>query len=264
MPVPSTRTVPNLDPMKLKVVIYAPPGFGKSTLLSNLPDDVLVLALDPGWSQLSGRLWQDEKGNSIITSWEQFILASGEAAKDPSVRAIAVDHVDLMVDYAAQVVCQASGAKSISDMKVLPFGDGYVRVAKMIREWLMRVVSLGKGYWLVTHPIEETIEDGPVKTTTVRPRVPESPKKGINPYSIVLNTADVILCGRETVVVKEDKRSLYRAWFSAWDGTTPRYVAKDRTGKLPLYFECDKETCGAAAFLRAFQPTQPQQETTVE
>lgn len=138
-----------------RIVVYGPPGVGKTTYAASAPSPVF-LALEDGLGTLDVPVLAGESGR--ITSWPEF----GEAlqlCEELECKTIVIDSITAAQDLLFAQVAKEDGAKSIAD---IAYGKGYPRA---LPRWLGMLAKLddlrsrGKAIILIGHSQVEPYAD---------------------------------------------------------------------------------------------------------
>lgn len=144
---PTKKTPASLSFERAKVLLYGQPKIGKTTLATNLADDVLILACEPGLGGLSAYSIE-------IDSWEKFRAVGAELSESDGKHSIVViDTVDELYRLCADAVCQQLNIAHLADAE---WGKGW----QMARdEFRLRVGKLAglRGVWFISHAAETDI-----------------------------------------------------------------------------------------------------------
>lgn len=124
-----------------RVLVYAPPGTGKTTLVASVPK-VLILDWDRGADQTSAHRITGP------STWTESLQLVRDISSDPSgYRALAIDTVDPLEEMCARHVCEAAKKPTIADFG---FGAGYEALAAEWRQLLLALDACrGRGMTIV-------------------------------------------------------------------------------------------------------------------
>ena len=251
----------NLDPRRLRLLIYGQPGTGKSTFLSQVPN-CAVLATDPGLHSLDiDGLWYPKvaKGEPdgdpdlsyVINHWTMLSTAVQEVCALPEIEIVAIDTLDQAVALAEECVLEEIGTKEKErgvekgknktdgiNNGALGFGEGFRRVGRKLRNMLNFIMGSGKGCILVNHEVVEKVHN----SERVFPNIPDIPRRDVTPREAVEGSIDCVLYAN---VRRNEAGDLEHVLYTS---SGYRIIAKDRTGKLPPEIPLNY-----AAFLECFR-----------
>ena len=231
MPIPTKKKEATFDPWRMKAILYGDPKLGKSTFVSKIPNSI-VLATDDGWDALSGMLWQDTTGKWLIDSWKTLWEAAKEVVESGKFKTLIIDSIDLALVLATEYVREKYSVEFLNDGK-LSYGKGNELVARETIKLLHACRSTGMGVWLTSHPTTEEIAlpNGVTYTTTL-PSLPDRPKRGQSPRSMIIGWCDFILYAALDPV-KDGTGAVTGYTRRIHSQRTWQYEAGDRTGKIP-------------------------------
>lgn len=162
------------------LMVYGRPKIGKTTLLSQLPNS-LILAFEPGTNALLNAHIQP------ILKWVEFkqVLRqlNSDLAKE-KYHFIGIDTADVAWQMAEDYICQQHEAASIGD---IPWGAGYALLDKEFASCMREIPMLGYGICFVSHEIEKTFTDDKGEEY-----VQISPALSKRPYGIINKFVDII------------------------------------------------------------------------
>jgi hypothetical protein len=144
---PTKKTPPSLTFEKAKVLLYGQPKIGKTTLATNLADDVLVLACEPGLGGLSAYSVE-------IDSWDTFRKVGAELSESDKYSIVAIDTVDELYRMCADSVCASLGVEHLADAE---WGKGWQMARDEFRLRVGKLAGLGRGMWAISHSMETEI-----------------------------------------------------------------------------------------------------------
>ena len=125
------------------IAIMGPPGCGKTTLGSKIPQS-LFLATEPGYKALPGVKAVD------INSWTD-VLQVVNQLKQPAAKerykTIVIDTLDEFVFLAEQHIISANG---VDDLTAIPWGRGYKLLEEALRK-VFRSIVKDYGLLLIAH-----------------------------------------------------------------------------------------------------------------
>jgi hypothetical protein len=139
---PTEKTKPTLSFETAKILLYGEQKIGKTTFATELGDQVLLLATEPGYGGLEAFV-------QPIGSWAEFRAVGQKLAegKDPFT-IFAVDTVDELFRMCQDYVMGQLGVKHPSDLE---YGKGWAAVADEFRLRVGRLCSLGRGVLFISH-----------------------------------------------------------------------------------------------------------------
>lgn len=133
---------------KVKMVLYAPPGVGKSTFASKTPNP-LFLSTDGNFEWLG----LPEKNHVRLSSWDQAkkVFADILAGKYPEFDTIVVDLIEDLYVWAEREFCESKKIEHIGDYKSM--GAGYSVVRKEFFAEVSKLISCDKHVLLLSHEV---------------------------------------------------------------------------------------------------------------
>jgi len=242
MPLPIEKTPADFDLSKQTVLIYGPPGIGKSTFASQFPD-VLFLATEEGLRGI-------ECYQIPIGSWAQLqqayeeILAD-QKSKNPRFKTICIDTIDVAYLYLEKVICDQYNARAINDDKSsLTWGTGYSIAKNRIRAVIMAFGQLPCGLILTSHSKSREYKS---RTGDFIKQVPSMPDAVCR--EVIIPMTDIVLyCEIETEYDRDGK--FVKDVRAIKTAPNKFYEAKDRTGRLPAELPLDYDK-----FIEAYNRT---------
>ena len=157
MQLPTEPCLVSKDIKDYTFLIYAQPGWGKTTLLSTFPD-VVLLPTERGFKGIPGiyTLGPSETGGTI-TSWEQFLRAVELLEASPDrFENVGVDTVNNARALCQKFVCQRAGVKHPGDRK--DRGKLWSEVTEELLSALSRISATGRGLYMTSHVREDKVE----------------------------------------------------------------------------------------------------------
>lgn len=150
---PTERTWPSEDIREYSLLLYGPPGIGKTTFFASFPE-ALFLLTEPG--KPSGAFVFNESGGGI-TDWKVMRAAVELLEKDKSqFKNVVIDTLDEAYRLAMQYVCKGAGIKHPSEKK--DFGKTWGDIADAILDVTHRIQRTGRGIYLTSHASHSTVE----------------------------------------------------------------------------------------------------------
>lgn len=147
---PTEKQPATVDPLRSRLLVYGPPGIGKTTLAASLdPERTLVLATEPGTAAIEAYV-------QPITSWQEFgqaalALKEDSESKEPRFTTVVVDTVDELQRLCQEYVIASYNADKPAGARIthpsdLDYGKGWDALA---REWRRLAGFCSRGYGVV-------------------------------------------------------------------------------------------------------------------
>ena len=131
-------------PAALKMCIYAPESFGKTTMLSKIKNGV-VLDVEKGSFHI-------DLSRVIINSWQECVETIATIIKDPGeIETVSIDSMDRLEAYAIDYLLLKHHKASIEDWS---YGKGYVLLQELFQDFyklLDKLIALGINVVIVAH-----------------------------------------------------------------------------------------------------------------
>lgn len=234
---PTVATSNKVDPLGLKYLAVAPPGWGKTEFFMAFPDS-LLLACEEGHGFVSGfkividcydyktkgakiEPWKDENGNMHMS----FIEAVERIEASDRFRFIVIDTLDALVKMILDFHVESKHVEHISDMG--DYGKGYdIGQNSPFRRCINRILKSGRGIGMTTH---QEIVDAQFKAGKRSKKMTTLPK-GI--WKQVIPQVDLVLHG-EFGGRRKPNKFKDRIVVTEGDEDT---LAKNRGGILPPRF----------------------------
>lgn len=236
-------------PRAQKVVIYAPEGFGKSTLASLFPNP-LFLDVEESTAQMSvNRLSREDL--PTMGSVEQALAA---IEKEKPCDTLVIDTVDWLEAMALEAMIRDANSDKITGIEDFGYGKGYTMIKERMTLLLARIDSLiqcGINVVLLAH--SKVVKFEPPDGAGPFDRYELKLSKQVAP--LIKEWADMLLFGNWRVQVKERDKNESGAQYKAVGGRdrqmhcnrTAAWDAKNRHGMA------DVEKWDIAVIQRAFE-----------
>jgi hypothetical protein len=223
MPIPTQRRGRKTGVAQANTLIFGEPKIGKTTLLAQM-ENALILDTENGTGFVDAFVMPVPDYPSFLTACKEVI----ELPHDHS--PICIDTLDNVVRLCAAEICRQNGVKDLAD---LPYGKGYSQLGNRLIQLLTRLASLGRGLWMTAHVKEIDVDvPGFGKALRAEPSLPG----GVS---------------RQLLAFCDFAFYLHAVEEPGPDGGPPivrrvletkpsrRWIAGDRTGRLPGRLSCD-------------------------
>lgn len=232
---PQAPTKEIVDPLSLRWLAVAPPGWGKTEFFMAFPDSVL-LACEEGHSFTEGYKiiidCFDYKGNDLEPHTDQngnlhmsFLQAVEKLERSNRFKFVIVDTVDAMVKQIIDFTTEAKRVEHIQDIG--EYGRGYdIGQNSPFRKAINRILKTGRGIGFITHQQvnQASFSKG------LKAKKETSLPGGISRQ--IFAQVDLVIHG---VIGKRRKPNRFRDRIVVTEGTE-EILAKNRGGILPTRF----------------------------
>ena len=230
---PSAPTKQTVNPLQMRKLLIAPPGWGKTTYFMNYPD-ALLLAFEEGHMFVEGYKiiidrWMgkdegvDEAGNMHMSAE----LALERILASDRFPFIIMDTVDAASKMCADHFIEREKAEHISELG--DYGKGYELAQNTpMRKFCNAILKSGRGIGYITHQkiVEAKNKKGEIVSVKKASSMPEGILKNLYPQ------VDVILHGE---FGGTPEGSMHRQRIIRTEGSE-ELLAKNRGGKFPPAF----------------------------
>lgn len=143
---PSTKTVPQYEFTREKIILYGKNKIGKTSLVAAMPFDILFIATEAGHRKVSCfRYPSPESGRETINDWQEFkdVLKAVKAEKRFPM--VCVDNLDcLWITYRDHFL----KANNVTHEGDIPF-KGWTMIARGFASEFLSLQNMGIGYFLI-------------------------------------------------------------------------------------------------------------------
>lgn len=141
---PSEKTTPSLSVETSRIWIYGESGVGKTTLATNVADEVLLLATDPGYGAM-------EVFAQPIGDWLTFRAATKALAETERFNVVVVDTIETLYRHCRDHQMKGAGIDHPADLE---YGKGWDLVNGEFKTRIAKLCSLGRGVVFISHEKE--------------------------------------------------------------------------------------------------------------
>ena len=213
-----SKVVRGLARQGLKMLMYGPPGCGKTSFVASMPKPILI-DYDKGADQVGIDRYPGPK-----TWTEAMALVRAIVAAPRGYKTIGIDTLDSLEEIATSHVCRAGGKKTLGDFG---YGDGYDALKS---EWrvLLSAFDLasenGLNVIFLCHSVVRQTSDpqlGPYEVfgTALQKKT----------WAVTHRWMDLVgFCAHEAERVKAEKRAIYTGQRVLLTTSGTGYIAKER------------------------------------
>ena len=218
MALPTKKSKKPFNMNRSNIMMYGPPGIGKSTFFSG-NDKSLAVMLEDGGNHL--QIYERR-----INTWKEFLTTVTELQNEKhNFETIVIDRVETLYDKCEQYCCERENArtegKEITDPSDVGFGKLYKRVKREFFDTLNDINYMGYGIHFIAHDQTATVKKKTLEYTTRRSGLGEKAHIQLSGLCDFVFYAYSSSEGKLMIKTKPEK-----------------YVdAKDRTGLLPKEME---------------------------
>lgn len=161
IPLPTEMTLPERDIRKYIILIYAPPGWGKTSLFRTFPGTIFLCG-ERGTKGMK-RLEYNEKDGGVY-NWDimEEFARQLEMDKSPRIKHVILDTVRQLYEYCSDAYCLEHGIErpGVDEDGDSDWGVSWRGIAEKFMVMLQRIQATGRGVGLSCHSKEKVVEDG--------------------------------------------------------------------------------------------------------
>lgn len=158
---PTEQTWPSEDIREYSLLLYGPPGIGKTTFFASFPQ-ALFLLTEPG--KPSGAYIFNESAGGV-TDWSVMEAAVKLLEKDKSrFKNVVIDTLDEAYEMCQRFVCKAAGVEHPHDAN--DYGKTWDAVTRAFKNMFARIRRTGRGLYLTSHAKEGVVQPATGKEYT--------------------------------------------------------------------------------------------------